>query len=76
MAKPNRTFWGRRRSAPVPEKMLQHAGDTDACGTFTPENGGPTAIVIGARASMEALRRLAARHQLEPDALVLFAKGA
>jgi hypothetical protein len=65
-----------RSAAPLPARMLQHAGDSDACGTFTPEDGGPTAIVIGARAPAEALMRLATRHNLEPAALALFAKGA
>ncbi|NPC57858.1 hypothetical protein [Caenimonas soli] len=59
----------------IPARMLQHAGDSEACGTFTPEDGGPTAIVIGARAPMYSLRRLAARHNLEVDALALFARG-
>lgn len=61
-------------SGRVPDRILQHAGDTDACGTFTPEDGGPVAIVVGARASLEKLRSLAARHRLETDALVIFAR--
>jgi hypothetical protein len=76
------TLLGRRRhphnlrsGAPMPERMLQHAGNTDACGTFTPEDGGPTALVVGTRASKDDLRRLAARHGLELDALLRFAQS-
>jgi hypothetical protein len=56
----------------IPERMLQHAGDTATCGTFTPEDGGPVALVIGSRAPKLAVRRLAQRHGLEADALMLF----
>lgn len=58
----------------VPARVLQHAGDTDVCGTFTPEDDSPTCLVVGARASAERLRRLAARHHLEPESLLLFAR--
>lgn len=58
----------------IPARILQHAGDTDVCGTFTPEDESPTCIVVGARASAERLRRLAARHRLEPESLLLFAR--
>lgn len=66
---------GLRRAGAMPERMLQHAGDTDACGTFTPANGGPTAIVVGARAPRQALASLAKRHGLEASALELFARS-
>lgn len=65
-----------QRRASIPTRMLQHAGDTEACGTFIPADGGPTAIVVGARAPMESLQRLAAKHSLEPEALALFSRGA
>lgn len=58
----------------VPARVLQHAGDTDVCGTFTPEDDSPTYIVVGARASAARLRRLAAKHSLEPEALLMFAR--
>lgn len=58
----------------VPARILQHAGDTDVCGTFMPEDDSPTCIVVGARASAERLRRLAAKHHLEPESLLLFAR--
>lgn len=58
----------------VPARILQHAGDNDICGTFTPEDDSPTCIVVGARASAECMRRLAARHHLEPESLLLFAR--
>lgn len=58
----------------LPARILQHAGDSDACGTYTPEDGSPMAIVVGARAPVDKLRNLAARHGLEVDALVLFAR--
>lgn len=64
----------RQRSAPAPVRMLQHAGATSTCGTFVPEDGGPTAIVIGARAPREALAKLARRHGLEVSALEIFAR--
>lgn len=63
------------RPAAIPQKMLQHAGDSDACGTFVPANGGPTALVIGARANPLALTNLAKKHGLEPAALTTFARG-
>lgn len=58
----------------IPARVLQHAGDTDVCGTFSPEDDSPTRIVVGARASTERLRRLAAKHRLEPESLLLFAR--
>jgi hypothetical protein len=65
----------RQRTAPAaPLRMLQHAGETSTCGTFVPENGGPTAIVIGAQASREALASLARRHGLELSALETFSR--
>lgn len=64
-----------RRSQCIPQRMLQHAGDSDACGTFVPANGGPTALVIGARANPLALTNLAHKHGLEPSALEAFARG-
>lgn len=63
-----------RRTSPVPERMLQHAGATATCGTFVSETGGPTAIVIGARAPRQALAALAKKHGLELSALETFAK--
>lgn len=63
-----------RISGDVPDRILQHAGDTDVCGTFTPEDDSPTCIVVGACASAERLRRLAARHHLEPESLLIFAR--
>lgn len=65
----------RQRSASaVPIRMLQHAGASSTCGTFVPEDGGPTAIVIGAAARREALANLARRHGLEVSALETFAR--
>jgi hypothetical protein len=61
-----------RKQTNIPDRMLQHAGDTDACGTFTPEGGAPTALVIGARAPRIAVRRLAERHGLQADDLIAF----
>lgn len=57
----------------VPARILQHAGHTDVCGTFTPEDDGPICIEVGARASAERLRR-PARHHLEPESLLIFAR--
>lgn len=58
----------------IPDRILQHISDSDICGTFTPEDGGPTLIVVGERASTERLRGLAAKHHLEPEALMMFAR--
>lgn len=57
-----------RRARNIPERMLQHAGDTDAC-TFTPEDEGPTRIVVGSRAPKLAVCRLASRHRLQAEVL-------
>jgi len=76
MAESNRTPSARPQSAPLPQRMLHHAGDSDACGTFTPEDDGPTCIVIGTRAPMNKLLSLAAKHHLEVAALARFARSA
>lgn len=61
-----------RRARNIPDRMLQHAGDTDACGTFTPEDEGPTRIVVGSRAPRMAVCRLASRHGLQAEDLLAF----
>jgi hypothetical protein len=61
-----------RKLRNIPDRMLQHAGDTDACGTFTPEGDAPTALVIGARAPRLAVARLARRHGLQVEDLIAF----
>lgn len=63
-----------RMHGELPTRMLQHAGATDVCGTFTPEDDGPVCIVVGALACAETLRRLAAKHHLEPEFLLLFSR--
>ena len=55
--------------------VLQHDGCTDRCGTFTPEDEGPATLLIGARASAEQIARAAARHDIDPVALLQFARG-
>lgn len=75
MAASNRTLRADSLTSAPPERMLQHAGDCATCGTFTPEDDGPTAIVIGSRAPLDSLRRLAVKHRLEPEALIAFAHG-
>lgn len=63
-----------RMPGAIPARVLQHVGDSDVCGTFTPEDDSPTYIVVGARASPDRLHRLAAKHGLEPEALLMFAR--
>lgn len=69
-------FAAHQSAAASPERMLQHAGDSDACGTYIPASGGPVALVVGARAPLAALQSLAEMHKLEPEALTLFARRA
>jgi hypothetical protein len=76
MAASNRTLRRDPLMGAIPDRLLQHAGDCATCGTFTPEDGSPTAIVIGSRAPIDSLRRLAVRHRLETEALIAFAQGA
>lgn len=76
MAASNRTPRPDSLAGGRPERMLQHAGDCAACDTFTPEDETPMAIVIGSRAPIESLRRRAAKHCIEPDALIAFPRGA
>lgn len=76
MAASNRTLRPDSLTRALPDRMLQHAGNCTACGTFTPEDGSPPTIVIGSCAPIDSLRRLAARHRLEPEALIAFAHGA
>jgi hypothetical protein len=72
MAASNRTLRPDALTSGSPQRMLQHAGDTATCGTFTPEDDSPTALVIGARASKRAVQRLAERHRLQPEDLYAF----
>lgn len=58
----------------LPSRLLQHAGDSTVCGTFVPDDDGPTAIVVGARAPRDAIARLARKHGLETEALEVFAR--
>ena len=71
-------FWNylkaSKQSTALPSRMLQHAGDTAACGTFMPATEGPVAIVIGAKAPRAALRTLAKKHGLELADLECFAR--
>ncbi|KQP20569.1 hypothetical protein [Pseudorhodoferax sp. Leaf267] len=50
--------------------LLQHAGCTDQCGTFLPEDDGPPVLVVGSLASPERMAALARRHGLEVDTLL------
>jgi hypothetical protein len=63
-----------RVAGQLPNRVLQHVCGSDVCGTFQPEDDGPTFIVVGERAPAERLRRLAAKHHLEPESLLLFAR--
>ncbi|WP_382321362.1 hypothetical protein ACFJGX_11050 [Hydrogenophaga sp. UC242_50] len=63
-----------RIAGQVPDRILQHVSNSDVCGTFMPEDGGPTLIVVGERASAERLRGLAVKHHLEPECLLMFAR--
>lgn len=58
----------------APGPILRHAGFTEQCGTFTPEDDGPPELWIGSRASDERIARLAARHGFDTRALIYFAR--
>lgn len=59
----------------APAPILRHAGCTDHCGTFTPEDDSPPVLLIGSRASDERLERLAAKHGFDSRTLVYFARN-
>lgn len=66
-----------RRAKPTanrPARMLQYVGNAATCGTFVPEDDGPTVIVVGSRAPRKALACLARKHGLELAALETFAR--
>ena len=69
----NFNYGGASSARPQPLRYLQHAGNAATCGTLTPEDGTPVAIVVGRNTPIEALTRLAKRHGIEPQALALFA---
>jgi hypothetical protein len=58
----------------VQAPTLHHAGHTDTCGTFYPEDDSPPVVSIGSRAAEERIERLAARHGLDARALNLWAR--
>lgn len=63
------------RSANAPAvPVLQHAGHSDQCGTFTPENDGPPVVMVGALASEEALSSVSRRHGLDFQLVRAFAR--
>lgn len=54
--------------------VLQHAGRSDQCGTFTPADDGPPVLIVGTLASPEKISSLAQRHGLEAQMLLAFAR--
>jgi hypothetical protein len=55
--------------------LVHHVGQTDACGTYIPEDESlPPVLVVGSLASEPRLTRLALRHSLEPRTLILLAR--
>jgi hypothetical protein len=54
--------------------LLQHAGCSDQCGTFTPEDDGPPVVIVGALASDESIRSVARRHGLDFLVVQAFAR--
>nr|WP_145546407.1 hypothetical protein [Variovorax boronicumulans] len=55
--------------------VLQHAGHSDHCGTFMPEDDAPPVLVIGSRAAAEKIEGLAKRHGLSAGMLLAFARA-
>lgn len=55
--------------------VLQHDGESDRCGTFTPEDDTPPVLLIGRKASPEAIHRAATRYGLDALALLHFARN-
>lgn len=53
---------------------LHYAGNTKKCATFTPEDGSPAVLVIGAKASPQRIESLAKKHGADPDALLRFVR--
>jgi hypothetical protein len=62
-------------NAAMPAPYLRHAGCTDQCGTFTPEDDSPPELWIGSRASDERIERLAVKHGFDPRTLIYFARN-
>lgn len=50
--------------------VLVHDGDSERCGTFTPEDDSAPTLVVGRNAATEAIQRAAARHGVDPLALL------
>ena len=55
--------------------VLRHAGSTDYCGTFIPEDDSPPVLIIGARVNAERIEALARRHGLDVAMLLAFARA-
>jgi len=53
---------------------LFHAGRTDQCGTFYPEDDSPSVIVVGSMAEPSRIHALARRHGMESSLLLQFAR--
>ena len=57
--------------------ILRHAGQSETCGTFTPEDQGAPVMLVGSLAGIDRLTKLAQRHGIEPRTLIDYArKGA
>ena len=54
--------------------LLQHAGRSDQCGTFTPEEDGPPVVIVGTLASDESISNVARRHGLDFHLVQAFAR--
>lgn len=55
--------------------LLCHAGSTDCCGTFIPEDDSPPVLIIGARASADKVQAQASRHSLDVAMLLAFSRS-
>lgn len=64
---------GEARMPVVP--VLAHAGCTDQCGTFIPEEDGPPVLIVGSNARIEKIIALARRHGLDASVLHAFARS-